>query len=163
MKTAKGEHLVLVGPGGKRAGHKNQSMIALQLYAMDINPSGTESGISSLLLPRTAHESSRLKKLGNRGYSIKKVVKRPNIRHQVRDAVSASLLVTLAENYLSEKGASQRALSAFIRELTDWITNKLKEHKPNKVQSIVANAHPELVHRTSSDWWKKQIAHRKKK
>lgn len=156
------KHLVLLGPSGKQAGRKDQARIARQLFCVELNSSGRGGGITKLLLPRSALEYKKLKELQTRGYSHKMVAIRKHHRIDIREAVTDSLLVRLGEKFLSEKGSSGLAMSAIVREFSIWLTNKLKDHRSNEVRSIVAMAHPDLVDRTSKDWWRKQIAHRKK-
>ena len=163
MSPTKREHLVLIGPGGKRAGHTNQFLLACQLRAVQLTAAGQGGGIVSLLLPKTVSEKTKLQNLANRGYKAKTVAIRSNSRKEVRDAImSDELMVALAELFLNEKGSSHKAMSALVREFSDWVCKKLRDHRTNQVQRIVKRAHPELLDRTSPDWWKKRIAQRKK-
>lgn len=162
MMNATPKHLVLVGPNGKQAGRKDQARIAHQMLSVELNSSGKGGGITKLLLPRTAVEYRKLEKLKRRGYTVKKVAIRSHHRNNIRDAVTDALLVNLAEKFLSEKGKSPRAMAAIVREFSNWISDKLKDHQAIEVRSIVAMAHRDLVDRTSADWWRKRIAQRKK-
>ena len=162
MMNARPKHLVLVGPNGKKAGRKDQARIAHQMLCVELNSSGKGGGITKLLLPRSTGENKKLEKLQRRGYTVKKVAIRTHQRNNIRNAVTDSLLVHLAEKFLSEKAASPRAMWAIVREFSNWISNKLKDHQATRVRSIVAMAHPDLVGRTSADWWRKRIAQRKK-
>lgn len=155
-------HLTLVGPKGKQAGLNNQGRMARQLHCISLTSSGIGGGITTLLLPETIHEKQNLEKLVRRGYTVKKVPIRLHGRQVVRDAVSDQLLVMMSEKFISEKPLSPRVRAALIREFTDWICHNLKDHRPNDIRSIVAQAHPDLVDRTSPDWWRKRIAQRKK-
>ncbi len=163
MMKVRPKHLVLIGPNGKQAGRNDQARIAHQLLSVALNSSGRGGGITKLLLPQSAVEYKKLEKLRLRGYTVKKVAVRTHRRNNIREAVTDSLLADLAEKFLSEKGSSPRAMSAIVREFSNWISNKLKDHQATKVRSIVAVAHPGLVDRTSADWWRKRIAQRKKK
>lgn len=158
----KPKHLVLIGPNGKQAGRKDQAQIAHQILSVELNSSGRGGGITKLLLPRSALEYKKLEKLQLRGYTVKKVEIRKHRRTNIREAVTDSLLVHLAEKFLSEKGSSPCAMSAIVREFSNWISNKLKDHHATEIRSVVAKAHPDLVDRTSADWWRKRIAQRKK-
>ena len=162
MTKAKREHLVLVGPLGKQAGLKDQKQIALQIYCIELNSSCSGGGISTLLLPSNIREKKRIENLLGRGYAVKNVATRRSQRKVIRNAVSDSLLVALAEEFLLEKGISPRAKAAPVREFSNWISKQLQSNQPNHVQSLLAKANPYLVDRTSSDWWKKQLAQRKK-
>lgn len=162
MMNGEPKHLVLIGPNGKQAGRKDQARIAHQILCVELNSTGRGGGITKLLLPRSALEHKKLKKLQLRGYTVKKVAIRKHQRTNIRDAVTDSLLVDLAEKFLSEKSSSPRAMSAIVREFSNWISNKLKDHQVTEVRSVVAMAHPDLVDRISADWWRKRIAQRKK-
>lgn len=156
------KHLILVGPNGKQAGRKDQARIAYQILSVELNSTGIGGGITALLLPRSALEYKKLEKLQHRGYAVKEVAIRKHHRSNIRDAVTDSLLVHLAEKFLSEKSSSPRSMSAFVREFSNWISIKLKDHQATEVRSAVATGHPDLVDRTSADWWRKRIAQRKK-
>jgi|GEM_PF-2063102 hypothetical protein len=162
MNKQSSEHLVLIGPNGKQAGHKDHAVIAQQIYCVQLNSSGKGGGITTLLLPRNDRQRKKLEKLLGRGYTVKRVRIRSHCRSKIRDAVTDSLLIILAEKFLSEKSSSPRAMSAIIREFSNWICTKLKDPQARDVRSIVVRSHPDLVERTSADWWRKQIAQRKK-
>jgi hypothetical protein len=162
MTALKREHLVLVGPRGKQAGFQNQAKMALQLCSLELNSSDIGGGITTLLLPGSISEKNRLQSLLDRGYAPKVVIKRRHTRDEVRAAITDSLLAILGEIFYQEKGTSPRVMSAVVREFSIWITTKLIDSKPNKVRRIVEKAHPDLATRTSPDWWRKQIAQRKK-
>ena len=116
-----------------------------------------------LLLPKNKIELEKLRKYISRGYRVKKITIRKNPRKIVREAIKSNqLMVALAEKFLAEKGSSLRAMTAPVREFSNWICLKLSDKKPNQVKNIVYKAHPNLVDRTSPDWWRKQIAERKK-
>lgn len=163
MKKVKPEHLVLIGPSGKQAGLRNQHMIACKLQAIHLNSVGLGGGITNLLLPKNSIESAKLRKYISRGYTVKTSVIRNSTRQTVRNVIkSDQLIVTLAEEFLAAKGSSPRSMAAPVREFSNWICEQLKDHRPNQVRNIVAKAHPDLVDRTEPDWWRKQIAQRKK-
>ena len=163
MTKVKPEHFVLIGPCGKQAGVRNQHLIACKLHAIDLNLLGLGGGITNLLLPKNTIEAAKLLKYVSRGYTVKKSVIRKSNRQAVRDAINSDeLMVTLAEKFLAEKGSSPRSIAAPVREFSKWICMHLKDNRPNQVQSIVTKAHPDLVGRTQPDWWRKQIAERKK-
>ena len=163
MTKVKPEHLVLIGPGGKQAGLQNQRMIACKLQAIRLNSIGKGGGITSLLLPKNKLESEKLRQYIDRGYTVKKISVRTNRRQAVRDAVkSDELIVALAEMFLAEKGSSPRVMAAPVREFSNWICANLKDQNLNRVRNIVAKANRELGQRTEPDWWRKQIANRKK-
>ena len=163
MNEAQPEHLVLIGPIGKRAGVRKQQMIACKLHAINLSSVGHGGGIADLLLPKNKIELEKLRKYISRGYRVKKITIRKNPRKIVREAIKSNqLMVALAEKFLAEKGSSLRAMTAPVREFSNWICLKLSDKKPNQVKNIVYKAHPNLVDRTSPDWWRKQIAERKK-
>ena len=115
-----------------------------------------------MLLPKTTVQRKNVEKLLGRGYSFKEVRVRRHERVNVREAVTDELLATLAVRFAAEKGHSKRAMSAVVREFSNWITNKLKDPKGNDVFRIVETAYRELSDRKSPEWWKQQIAQRKK-
>ena len=165
MSTAryKGEHYVLVGPKGRQAGIKGQQKIALQLLALNLTAAGAGGGIISLLLPRNKREMEKLESYIDRGYQAKKVMIRHSFRQDLRNAISGTdLLAELAVLFYIERNKSYRSMAAVVREFSNWICEKLLDPTPNKVQRIVARYHSELLTRTSPDWWRKQIAQRKK-
>jgi len=162
MTIRKQKHLILVGPNGKQAGRKDQKKIALQMASLTLISEGMGGGISSLLLPQTLCQLKNTEKLFRRGYTVKEVLLRRHGRVKVREAVTDELLATLAVRFFAERGQSKRAMSAVVREFSNWICSKLNHSKPNEITHIVARAHPELPERKSPEWWKKQIAQRKK-
>jgi hypothetical protein len=157
-------HWVLLGPKRKQAGLRDQKLIAIKIEAKRIAAESGSQGIIQFLLPKTGSESERLKKLTDRGYTIKKVIPRRNLNKEVREAVmSDALMLQLAVFFAREKGKSFRAMQAVNRGFARWICNKLKDLEPNHIKDIVGKAHQELLNRTSEDWWKKQINQRVKK
>ena len=163
MNGAQPEHLVLIGPKGKRAGARKQHIIACKLYVLNLYSVGHGGGIADLLLPKNKIELEKLRKYISRGYKVKKITIRKNPRKIVREAVNSNqLMVTLAEKFLADKGTLRQAMSAPVREFSNWICQKLRDKHPNQVKTIIYEAHPDLVDRTSPDWWRKQIAERKK-
>lgn len=162
MTNRKPKRFILVGPKGKLAGRKDQAQIALQIYCDELNSGGLGGGISTLLLPKTTVQRKNIEKLLGRGYTVKEVRVRRHDRVNVRKAVTDELFARLAVRFAAEKGHSKRAMSAVVREFSNWISNKLSDPKPNEIILLVAKAHPELPNRKSAEWWKQQIAQRKK-
>jgi hypothetical protein len=163
MNGSQPEHLVLIGPIGKRAGVRKQHIIACKLHAINLCSVGHGGGIADLLLPKNKIELEKLRKYIRRRYKVKKVTIRRNPSKIVREAIKSNqLMVALAEKFLAEKGTVRRAMAAPVREFSNWICLKLTDKNPNQVKNIVYKAHPNLVDRTSPDWWRKQIAERKK-
>lgn len=158
------KHHILVGPKGKQAGLRLGNRIALQMLAIQLCATGHGAGIVALLLPKTPNEWDRVFSLTAKGYSYKEVHPRRTIRSEIRDAaVSDNLIVQLAVLFEKDKGWSKKAISAVNREFAIWVTQKLRELPPNKVKTVVGKSHPELLNRTSSDWWKKQLNQRLRK
>jgi hypothetical protein len=158
------KHLVLVGPKGRRAGLEGGWKVALQMAALESHAKQPLKGIASLLIPRTQKEKKRITNLIARGYSFKEVSRRETIRKSIRKAaISDSLVAQLLNFYWEETGLKHRYRSALKREFTLWVTKKLSELGPNRVKSVVGRAHTELLNRTSSDWWKKQLNQRLRK
>lgn len=163
MKNRK--HLVLVGPKGQRAGLRNQHLLAIQMLGYAMTQNSNNGGLAVLALPQTQKEIAHLEKLIRRGYKAKLVTMRPGEaqRRTLREhAESANLLVRLSELFLADYPNSPRATVAFCREFTRWISCKLKVPGTNNVKKLLETVHPELVNRTSQDWWQKRIAQRKK-
>ena len=157
------QYFVLVGPGGKQAGRKDQHKIALQLAAVELTKKGLGGGIISGLLPRSAREKRVLKGLVRRGYKVKEVTKRSTFRGDVRDAVLNDVMVAqLAVRYELARGHSRRAMSAVNQDFSKWVCEKLSEPNPNEIKRIVGAANPELLNMTRPDWWKKQLTQRVK-
>lgn len=158
------KHHVLVGPKGKQAGLTLGKKIALQMAAIELSAQGRGGGVVTLLLPISPKDWERVLSLTAKGYTFKEVISRQTIRSAIRRvAVSDNLIVQLAPLFEQDKGKSKRAMAAINREFAVWITGKLKDVSPNKVKTIVGNAHPDLLNRTSPDWWKKQLNQRVRK
>jgi hypothetical protein len=159
------KHFVLVGPKGQRAGLRNQHLLAIQLLGYAMTQNSNYGGLAVLALPQTQKEIAHLEKLIKKGYKAKLVTMRPGKaqRRTLREqAESADLLVSLAELFLADYPNSPRATASFCREFTQWICCKLRVPGTNKVKKLLETMHPELVNRTSQDWWQKRIAQRKK-
>ncbi len=163
MSNAKREHLVLIGPSRKRAGHTKQGLIACQIRAVELTESRQGGGIVSLLLPKNDREKTRLRNLVNRGYTVETVPIRNHSRKKIRDAVkSPELVVALAELFLLENASNDRAISAFKDEFAEWVCKKLLDHRHNRVRMLIKKAHHELVDSTKPGWWKTHLPRRKK-
>lgn len=163
MTQKKRDHFVLLGPKGKQAGLKNQHRVALELKAIEITRAGMGGGIISLLMPRSKKRADKLREYIDRGYTVGKVPIRDNSRRDVRNAIASdALLATLLAHFDKEKQLAKNEIRAPIREFSIWVCEKLNDHRPNQVRRLIAAAHPDLAERTSPDWWKKQIARRKK-
>jgi hypothetical protein len=158
------KHHVLVGPRGKRAGLRLGNTIALQMLAIELCATGRGGGIVALLLPNTPKEWNYVFSLTAKGYSYKEVQPRRTIRSEIREAaVSDNLIVQLAILFEKDKGWSKKAISAVNREFSIWVTQNLRELPRNKVKIVIEKSHPELLNRTSIDWWKKQLNQRLRK
>jgi hypothetical protein len=121
----KAKHFVLIGPGGKQAGRRNQKDIALQFAAIKKTRAGFGGGIINLLLPKTMKQWQTVEKLRSKGYFFKKVNTRSSILEQVRDAaINDHLYVALVYAFLEEEGNSPRAMSAPVREFATWVAKK---------------------------------------
>lgn len=165
MKTDHSQkHWVLLGPKGKQAGLQDQHSIANKIAALRMTASGSGGGIVSTLLPKTEKDLNRLKKLFDRGYTIKLVPVRRNRTKSNREAVmDDSLMVQLAIYYELEKGNSPRAMKAVNREFPNWVCAKLKDIDQNEVRKLIESRYPDLADRASPDWWKKQLNQRTKR
>jgi hypothetical protein len=165
MSTKSGfKYFVLIGPGGKRAGRKDQYKIALQLKAVELTKKGEGGGIITGLLPISPREKRVLRNLISRGYKVKEISKRTSFRKDVREAILNDRLVApLAVLYEQERGNSRLAMSAVIRDFSHWVCQKLLDTKSNQIKRIVGLAHPELLNMTRPDWWKKQLNQRVKR
>lgn len=157
------KHWVLLGPAGKRAGLRDQHIVASQIAAIRMTASGSGGGITSALLPKTEKELNRLQQLLNRGYTVESLPIRNNRAKAVREAVmDDSLIVRLVIYYEREKGRSPRAMKAINREFAIWVCDKLKDINRNNVRELIESRYPDLADRTSPDWWKKQLNQRTK-
>jgi hypothetical protein len=163
MTQKKREHYVLLGPKGKQAGHKNQHRVALELRAIELTRAGMGGGIISLLMPRSKKRADKLREYIDRGYTVRAVPIRDSSRRDVREAIASDeLLATLLAHFDREKQLAKNEIRAHVREFSTWVCEKLSDHRPNQVRRLVREAHPDLADRTSPDWWRKQIARRKK-
>lgn len=151
----KAKHFVLIGPKGKQAGRRDQKDIALQFAAIKKTRAGFGGGIINLLLPKTIKQWQTVERLQSKGYFFKEVNTRSSIREHVRDAaINDHLYAALVYAFLDEKGNSPRAMRAPVRELTAWITKKIREQDPIIVQLF--KSQPELLNRFKVDWWQVQ-------
>jgi len=165
MSTKSGfKYSVLIGPGGKRAGLRDQYKIALQLVAIELTKRGLGDGIINGLLPKSAREKRVLNSLVSRGYKVKEVIKRHSFRKDLREAIMDDVFIAqLAARYERDRGMSRRAMSAVNKDFSNWVCGKLLDPNFNEIKVIVEKVHPELLNMTRADWWKKQLNHRLKR
>lgn len=156
-------HYVLVGPAGKQPGRRRQKLLAAQLAAIVMHQKEMGGGLVNALMPRSNEELERLVKLQEKGYCYREVKFRKTIRSDVRNAaVADDLLVGLLRYFSSEKQGSRRAQTAFVKEFSNWIADKLTKRDPT-ITRLIERAHYDLPNRKSPDWWKKQINQNVKK
>ena len=156
-------HYVLVGQIGKQAGRRDHKSLALQLAAIDMTVRGIGGGLASLLLPSANKRLEQLVKLLMRGYWYRSVKIRRTMRGDIRKAaVTDDLLVVLRALFAAEKKGSKRAKSAFVKEFSKWIAEKISTQDP-LITRLVSQAHYDLPNKSKSDWWKKQLNQKVKK
>ena len=150
---------------GKISSSRNHELSALKIESMRLNELGSGAGIVSLLLPKTANEIEKLKKIASI-YSVQWVIPRKSntdrkhIRESILDDILIAQLAFLFDNAKRSK-YSRNYIS--LVNFVNWLKAEIKR-KESQAYTLIKDTAPLILEVEHGDrWWINEISRRKKR